>query len=86
MKPLLLAFMLATTLPVQAQQLNMPRTVRLHNNATGEHLGTVTVSGNTVYIRDKDGKHVLTVVQNPDGSKTTYDPHGNVVIPPKLSE
>ena len=83
---LVAAIVLALVMPAKAQQLNMPKTVRIHNNATGEHLGTVTVTGNTAYVRDKNGEHVLTVVQNPDGSKTTFDPHGNVVAAPKLSE
>jgi hypothetical protein len=37
-------------------------------------------------VRDKDGELVYTMVQNPDGSKTAYDPNGNIIAPPKLSE
>lgn len=85
MKSLILSLMLATVVFVQttqAQQLTLPKTIKLHNNKTGEHLGTVTISGNTAYIRDKDGVHIYTVVQNQDGTKTSFDTHGNVVNPP----
>jgi hypothetical protein len=86
MKSFILALMLATIVPVQAQQLNMPKTINLHNNATGESLGSVTLSGNTAYLRDKNGEHYATVVRNPDGTKTTFDPSGNIIDPVKLLE
>ena len=85
---LVAAFVLALIMPVKAQSLNMPKTVTVHNNKTGEVIGTVTVTvtGTTAYVRNKDGEHIYTVVENPDGSKTAFDPHGNVVAAPKLSE
>ena len=65
----------------KAQQLNYPKTVTVHNNKTGEVIGTitVTVTGTTAYVRNKDGEHIYTVVQNPDGSKTAFDPNGKVI-------
>jgi hypothetical protein len=84
MRPLILALLLATTTLVQAQQLNQPRTIKLHNNSTGENIGTVTISGNTSYLRDKNGEHVATIVTNPDGSKTSFDPSGNIIDSVKL--
>lgn len=75
---------LAMITPIKAQQLNQPKTIKLHNNATGENLGTMTVTGNTAYMRDKNGEHVATIVQNPDGTTTTFDPNGNVIGPIKL--
>ena len=86
MKSLILALLLATTLPVQAQWVNFPKTVRLYDNATGETIGTVTVTGNTAYYRNKDGEHYATGVRNPDGTNTFFDPHGNVIGPIKVPE
>jgi hypothetical protein len=79
MKSLALAFLLVTVTVAQAQQLNMPRTIKLHNNATGENIGTLTVSGNTAYLRDVTGKHQATIVGNPDGTKTYYDESGKII-------
>jgi hypothetical protein len=84
MKALAFAFLLATLSPAAAQQLNQPRTIKLHNNATGENLGTVTITGNTAYMRNKNGEHVATIVTNPDGTKTSYDPSGKVIESVKL--
>jgi hypothetical protein len=86
MKPHLLpiVFLLATTLPVQAQWVNYPKTVRLYDNATGKTVGTVTVDGNTAYYRNKDGQHYATGVRNPDGTNTFFDSNGNIIGPIKL--
>jgi hypothetical protein len=91
MKTLILVSMLATATLAQAQQLDIPKTIRLHNNATGENIGTLTVTGNNAYLRDMAGNHIATIVRNPDGTKTTYDPNGKVidatsVAIPKLPE
>lgn len=83
MKSLILAFLLATATMAQAQQLNQSQTIKLHNKATGEFLGTATKSGNTVYIRNKNGEHIYTTILNPNGTKTTFDPSGNVINPPE---
>jgi hypothetical protein len=79
MKSLILAFMLATATVAQAQQLNQPKTIKLHNNKTGENIGTLTVSGNTAYLRDMAGKHQATIVSNRDGTKTYYDESGKII-------
>ena len=80
MKSLVLAFTLALLLPAAAQYAPLPRTGNLINNATKEVIGTVTFSGNRAYLRDKDGKHLGTVVFNADGTRTTYDENGKVLL------
>ena len=60
---------------------DIPKTVKLHDNATGKHLGSITNSpgDNTAYMRQKNGEHVATIVTNPDGTKISYDPSGKVI-------
>jgi hypothetical protein len=77
MKTLVLALTLATATIAQAQQIT--KTIRLFDNATKETVGTVTLSGNHAYFRDRNGEHYATQVQNPDGTKTLYDPSGKVI-------
>ena len=79
MKVLIIVFTLAMLLPAAAQYAPLPRTGNLVNNATKEVIGTVTFSDNRAYLRDKDGKHLGTVVFNADGTRTTYDENGKVV-------
>lgn len=88
MKTLILALTFATATMAQAQQTYLspvlpspiiPKTIKLHNSVTKEPIGTVTVNGNTVYFRDKHGTHYATMVRNPDGTKTLYDPSGKVI-------
>jgi hypothetical protein len=80
MKTILLVFALAMILPVQAQQLNHPKTIVFTNNATGEKMGTATVSTDgRIYFRDKAGEHYATMVREPNGTKTLYDPSGKVI-------
>jgi hypothetical protein len=76
---LVLAFTFALLLPAAAQYAPLPRTGNLINNATKEVIGTVTFSGDRAYLRDKDGKHLGTVVFNADGTRTTYDENGKVI-------
>jgi hypothetical protein len=79
MKTLILTFILAMLLPVQAQQLNQPKTIVFTNNATGEKIGTATLSDGRIYFRNKAGEHYATMVREPNGTKTLYDPSGNVI-------
>lgn len=72
--------------PAAAQMLSLPPprqplpvTVKLFNKATNEPIGTATYSDSRVYFRDKDGTHYATVVVAPDGTRTTYDPHGKII-------
>ena len=76
---LVLAFTFALLLTAAAQYAPLPRTGNLINNATKEVIGTVTFSGDRAYLRDKDGKHLGTVVFNADGTRTTYDENGKVI-------
>jgi hypothetical protein len=80
------ALLLATSVPVQAQWVNYPKTIRLYNNATGESLGTVTVSEGKAYFRDKDGVHYATTVRDFDGKLMSFDTNGNVIAPLKVPE
>jgi hypothetical protein len=83
MKSLILALLLATTVSVPAQQLNQPRTIKLFNQNTGESLGTATISGGKMYVRDENGVHIYTTVRNPNGTTTSFDPDGNIIAPVK---
>ena len=79
MRSLALAFTLAMLTTASAQYAPLPRTGNLVNNATKEVIGTVTFSDNRAYLRDKDGRHLGTVVFNADGTRTTYDENGKVI-------
>ena len=82
---LVLAFTFAMLTTASAQYAPLPRTGNLINNATKEVIGTVTFSGDRAYLRDKDGKHLGTVVFNADGTRTTYDENDKILpITPKL--
>ena len=76
MRFIYLVLVLALTAPAAAQQ--MPKTVKLYDNKSGAVLGTATISGNKIYLRDLKDEFVGTVVLN-GTKKTFYDPSGNVV-------
>lgn len=59
-------------------QSPMPRTVPLVNKS-GEVVGTATLSGLRLYLRDKDGELIATIVLERNGTRTLYDPHGKVL-------
>jgi hypothetical protein len=69
----LVLLLLAT--PASAQS----KTVKLHDKATNEPIGTITITGNTAYLRNAAGEHLSTITVNQDGSRTVYDPSGNVI-------
>jgi hypothetical protein len=75
---LVTAFVLALALPAAAQN-RMPQTIPYKDSKTGETIGTATFSGNTLYLRKSDGELIGSVVTAPDGSRTLYDPSGNVM-------
>ena len=79
MRSLVFAFTFAMLTTASAQYAPLPRTGNLVNNATKEVIGTVTFSDNRAYLRDKDGRHLGTVVFNADGTRTTYDENGKVI-------
>ncbi len=68
----------AMTFPAIAQQ-QMPKTVKLTNKATGEIIGTITMNGANAYLRDNSGELLQTITVEPNGSRTVYDPNGNVI-------
>jgi len=70
--------LIALTLPVAAQH-NMPKTVKLHDKATGAAIGTITINGANAYLRDNDGTHLQTITVETDGSRTVRDPRGNIL-------
>lgn len=81
-----IAFTLTMLLPAAAQTIAISRTVNLINKATQEVLGTATTSGNRVYFRDRDGKHIVTVERNADGTRTAYDESGKVIPMPEIAK
>ena len=72
MKSLVLLFLVTSVWAAEAQ--TFPLTAK-----GSEKIGTVTIDGNRAYLRDLEGKLIGTVVALPDGTKTAYDPDGNVV-------
>ena len=84
MKTLVALFSIAMLATASAQYPPLPATVQLHNKATNEPLGTATFSGNRIYLRDKNGEHYATIEYNADGTRTAYDPSGNVIKLPDL--
>jgi hypothetical protein len=78
---LVCAIILALVVPAKSQGItdNWPKTVRIVDNATGELIGTHTITGNVIYIRDKNGELTMSVTINPDGSRTSRDPSGKML-------
>lgn len=84
--PLVLGFIVAMLLItiVSAQTFSLPpTTIQIPRTAPwtdgkGETVGTATFSGNRMYLRDLDGKHIVTVVTDATGV-TMYDPNGKVL-------
>ena len=66
-------FTLAMLTTASAQHPPLPQTVKLHNKATKEPLGTATFLDNRIYLRDKNGEHYATIEINKDGTRTMYD-------------
>jgi len=84
MKTLVAVFSIAMLATASAQYPPLPATVQLHSKATKEPLGTATFSDNRIYLRDKNGEHYATIEYNADGTRTAYDPSGNVIKLPDL--
>jgi len=53
--------------------------IKLHNKATGEPIGSITIKGASSYLRDANGEHIKTIVRNADGTVTQYDPSGKII-------
>jgi len=57
--------------------LGNPMTIRDHN---GNILETLTSEGNTATIRDAEGKTIRTAIKNKDGTMTTRDANGEIIV------
>lgn len=79
MRALVAVFIIAMLTTASAQYPPLPQTVKLHDKATKEPLGTATFSDNRIYLRDKNGEHYATIEIAPDGTQKMYDPSGNVL-------
>ena len=79
MKYCVLALALLITAPASAQSIKGGKTVKLHDKATGEAVGSITYNGKDAYFRDAKGEHIQTITANKDGSRTVYDPNGNII-------
>lgn len=73
------ALVIALTLIATAASAQDTRTVKLFDKVTKEVIATVTFNGPTAYFHSKDGKHLATVVRNPDGTRSAYDPRGILI-------
>jgi len=74
---ILATFILAAT-PVWAQRLTLPGT-GTWTDKNGTVIGSTTLIGNRIYMRDLKGEHVATIVFEKDGTRTIYDPNGKVL-------
>jgi hypothetical protein len=77
MKIILLALALSMTTVAAAQQMQMPATINLVDNKTGEKIGTATTmpGSGVFYLRDNKGKFIATVVRE-GGKIKAYDESG----------
>jgi len=86
MHGLILALILAAT-PAWAQLFSPPHDPRMPITTPimkgNEPNGTVTTYGNRMYFRNLKGELIATVVTARDGTRTTYDPNGKIMEPPK---
>ena len=41
--------------------------------------GSITYNGRDAYFRDAKGEHIQTITANKDGTRTVYDPRGNII-------
>jgi len=78
---------LAISTAASAQGFSLPQTVPW-TDRDGKPIGTATIFGLHMYLRDLNGELVATVVVERDGTKTLYDPHGKVLdkVPGKIPE
>lgn len=83
MKFLQTVLLLATVTTAQAQS-SWPAT-GTWTDTKGNTLGTVTHSGNRLYMRNTKNELVATVIFDPDGTRTIYDPNGKVLDQIKAS-
>jgi len=56
----------------------MPRTVPL-NDKDGNVIGTVTFSGNRMFLRNAKGELTAQIIVDADGTQRMLDPHGKVL-------
>jgi hypothetical protein len=73
---LLLAQSTLNTLPNLSAPLP---TIVPWNNEKGEKIGTAAISGNRIYLRNTEGKLIVQIVVDRDGTRTMYDASGKVL-------
>jgi len=56
----------------------MPRTVPL-NDTDGNQVGTVTFSGNRMFLRNAKGELTAQIIVDADGTQRMLDPNGKVL-------
>jgi hypothetical protein len=60
---------------------NPPKVLTITDNATGEKIGTATISGDRVYMRNRHGELYATVIREQDGTRKWFDPNGKPIDP-----
>jgi hypothetical protein len=73
-----LIILLALTLPAMAQQGYTPRIIPLIGK-DGQQIGTATLSGLHIYLRNMQNEIFAQIVVERDGSRTMYDANGKVL-------
>jgi len=83
MHKLILAAALSLVTSATVAQLSppgqLPKTITITNKATGDKIGTATISGNRAVLRDGKNELIGTLVVERDGTRTFYDPHGKII-------
>ena len=75
MKALILTLALISPAAAQSPGRDAKR-IYLHDNATGQPVGSVTQWQNKFTLRDAKGDFIGTIVVEPGGKRTFYDPDG----------
>jgi hypothetical protein len=88
MRLLTIALTLATATAATAQGFQLPLTITLTDNKTGEKVGTATTmpGSGVLYIRDNKGKFIATVVKK-DDKVEAFDENGKLLtqVPDNIS-
>jgi hypothetical protein len=89
MKLFIAALVCLSATAASAQMLNKPFEPSLnkdtptvmtqYDKATGEVMGTTTITGGKAYLRDKNGEHYATFIIDKDGTRRMVDVNGNPI-------